>query len=62
MWWQGKEFSQDREADRLRRAQRGWLLVVAVLVAPLIVLLLQAMAHWVGLLPRGGITFHIING
>ena len=61
MWWQSKEFSPDPERDRARRAERGWVLVVAVLVVPVVVVLLQWLARWLGFFDHG-ITVRVING
>jgi hypothetical protein len=53
MWWQGKEFSADREADRESRAERGGLVALAVVVVPLVVVLAWLLLGWLGVLNNG---------
>jgi hypothetical protein len=52
MWWQGKEFSANREADRESRAERGGLVALAVVVVPLVVVLVWLLLGWLGLPTR----------
>ncbi len=46
MWWQSKEFGTDREADRLARSGRGYVVALAVVLVPPVVLLLQWLVRW----------------
>ena len=56
MWWQSKEFSANPEADRLSRASRGWVLVLAILLVPPLVWLVFWLLDVLGIWP----PFHVI--
>lgn len=46
MWWQGKEFSANREADREERASRGGMVAFAVVLVPPVIFLLFYVMGW----------------
>ncbi len=53
MWPQTKEFSANREADRERRASRGGIVALAVVVVTVLVALAWALLGWLGVLTNG---------
>ena len=54
MWYQNKEFAENREADRLARATRGGVLAAAIIGVPLALLLVWLVAGWLGLTDEYG--------